>query len=55
MINGSKTWTADFICVLPDTVQGAGPATPTVYGHGLLGDAGEVEGGSFSAGVARTT
>jgi hypothetical protein len=53
MINGSKTWTADFICVLPDTLQGTGPAIPTVYGHGLLGDAGEVEGGSFSAGIAR--
>ena len=51
-INGSKTWTANFICVLPSTLQLAGPATPTVYGHGLLGSAGEVEGGSFSAGVA---
>jgi len=51
-INGSLTWTANFICVLPATVQSGGPATPTVYGHGLLGDAGEVEGGSFSAGVA---
>jgi hypothetical protein len=51
-INGKKTWTANFICVLPSTVQAAGPATPTVYGHGLLGDASEVEGGSFSAGVA---
>jgi hypothetical protein len=39
--------------VLPSTVQSAGPATPTLYGHGLLGDAGEVEGGSFRAGVAR--
>ena len=51
-INGSKAWTANFICVLPSTLQLAGPATPTVYGHGLLGSAGEVEGGSFSAGVA---
>jgi hypothetical protein len=51
-INGSKTWRANFICVLPSTVQAAGPATPTVYGHGLLGDASEVEGGSFSAGIA---
>jgi hypothetical protein len=51
-INGTKTWTANFICVLPSTVQMAGPATPTVYGHGLLGSASEVEGGSFSAGVA---
>ena len=52
IINGSKTWTANFICVLPSTVQSAGPATPTVYGHGLLGSASEVEGSSFSAGVA---
>jgi len=51
-INGALTWTANFICVLPSTVQMAGPATPTVYGHGLLGSAGEVEGGSFAAGVA---
>jgi hypothetical protein len=51
-INGSATWTANFICVLPSTLQPGGPASPTVYGHGLLGSAGEVEGGSFSAGVA---
>ncbi len=50
-INGAKTWNANFICVLPSTVQTAGPATPTLYGHGLLGDAGEVEGGSFRAGL----
>jgi hypothetical protein len=52
-INGTKTWTANFICVLPSTLQSAGPATPTLYGHGLLGSASEVEGGSFSAGIAR--
>ena len=52
VINGSKTWTANFICVLPSTLNAAGAATPTVYGHGLLGSAGEVEGGSFRAGVA---
>ncbi len=51
-INGNQTWTANFICVFPSTLQRAGPATPTLYGHGLLGSAGEVEGGSFSAGVA---
>ncbi len=51
-INGSATWTADFICVLPSTLQAGGPASPTVYGHGLLGSASEVEGGSFSAGIA---
>ncbi len=52
-INGANTWTANFICVLPMTVPAGGPATPTVYGHGLLGSASEVEGGSFAAGVAR--
>ena len=52
VINGNGTWTANFICVMPSTVQSGGPATPTVYGHGLLGSASEVEGGSFSAGVA---
>jgi hypothetical protein len=52
VINGSQTWTADFICVLPSTLQAAGPATPTLYGHGLLGSASEVEGGSFAAGIA---
>jgi hypothetical protein len=53
IINDSQTWTANFICVLPSTLSSAGPATPTLYGHGLLGDAGEVEGGSFSAGISR--
>jgi hypothetical protein len=51
-INTAQTWTANFICVLPSSVQSSGPATPTLYGHGLLGSASEVEGGSFSAGVA---
>ena len=51
-INGNLTWTANFICVLPSTVQAGGPASPTVYGHGLLGSASEVEGGSFSAAIA---
>jgi hypothetical protein len=52
-INGTKTWTANFICVLPSTVNVKGPALPTVYGHGLLGSAGEVEGGSFNAALAQ--
>ena len=52
-INGTKTWTANFICVLPATVNVSGPALPTVYGHGLLGSAGEVEGGSFSAALTQ--
>jgi len=49
VINGTKTWTANFICVLPSTISPAGPALPTVYGHGLLGSANEIEGSSFSA------
>jgi hypothetical protein len=34
--------------VLPSTISPSGPALPTVYGHGLLGSASEVEGSSFS-------
>ena len=49
VINGTKTWTANFICVLPSTISAAGAALPTVYGHGLLGSASEIEGSSFSA------
>ena len=48
VINGTKAWTADFICVLPSTISPSGAALPTVYGHGLLGSASEVEGSSFS-------
>lgn len=43
---------ANFICVLPTAIQNATPALPTLYGHGLLGDATEVAGGSFVKGVA---
>ena len=52
VINGTKTWTADFICVMPSTISPSGAALPTVYGHGLLGSASEVEGSSFSAALA---
>jgi hypothetical protein len=47
-LNGKLTWSANFICVMPSTIQTGGPALPAVYGHGLLGDASEVEGPSFS-------
>ena len=47
-MNGKLTWPANFICVMPSTIQAGGPALPAVYGHGLLGDASEVEGASFS-------
>lgn len=47
-INGERTWPANFICVMPSTIQSAGPALPAVYGHGLLGNATEVAGPSFA-------
>jgi hypothetical protein len=47
-INGKLTWPANFICVMPSTIQTGGPALPAVYGHGLLGDASEVAGSNFS-------
>ena len=46
----NQIW-ANFRCVMPSTISSAGPAAPTVYGHGLLGGAGEVVGGSFAKGV----
>ena len=50
----SAHWTgqiwANFICVMPQTLSSAGPALPTLYGHGLLGDASEVTGGNFKSG-----
>jgi len=47
-LNGKLTWPANFICVMPATIQAGGPALPAVYGHGLLGDATEVQDSSFS-------
>jgi len=47
-INGDLKLAANFICVMPSTIQAGGPALPAVYGHGLLGDASEVQGRSFS-------
>ena len=43
MQNG--TWTANFVCIVPHSIaddSGHSPGRPVVYGHGLLGDAGEV-------------
>jgi hypothetical protein len=52
----TKTWSkqiwANFICVMPTSIAAGGPALPTLYGHGLLGDATEVAGSSFVKGVA---
>ncbi|MGD0453861.1 MAG: hypothetical protein ABSB69_09720 [Solirubrobacteraceae bacterium] len=41
------TWTANFDCIIPDSVvSGAAEAgRPSLYGHGLLGDASEVASG----------
>jgi hypothetical protein len=42
---------ANFTCVIPrSAVEGpdAGPVKPSLYGHGLLGSAGEVEGGNIA-------
>ncbi|MFN8162177.1 MAG: hypothetical protein U0R52_14155 [Solirubrobacterales bacterium] len=39
------TWTANFDCIVPHSIvddAGHSPGRPVVYGHGLLGDAGEV-------------
>jgi len=47
----NQLW-ANFICVMPTTISSSGPALPTLYGHGLLGDATEVAGSSFVKGVA---
>jgi hypothetical protein len=52
-INGKLTWPANFICVMPSTIGAGGPALPAVYGHGLLGDASEVESSSFSDKVSQ--
>ena len=37
-------WTANFTCMIPYSALG-GPARASVYGHGLLGDAGEATSG----------
>ncbi|HYH61771.1 MAG TPA: hypothetical protein VD766_07885, partial [Solirubrobacterales bacterium] len=42
---------ANFTCVIPrSAVEGpdAGPVKPSLYGHGLLGSAGEVDGGNIA-------
>jgi len=54
---GTPTWSnqiwANYICVLPTSIQSGVKALPTLYGHGLLGSATEVSGGSFVKGVAQ--
>ena len=46
----NQVW-VNFRCVMPSAIQESGPASPTLYGHGLLGSSGEVTGGSFQKGV----
>lgn len=45
------TYTADYDCEIPTTAADT-PARPTVYGHGLFGDLGEVRSGPQAAMVA---
>ncbi|MCW2968701.1 MAG: hypothetical protein JWM71_2473, partial [Solirubrobacteraceae bacterium] len=40
---------AKFVCVVPRSVLTRGPARPSLYGHGLLGDASQVTGGPQQA------
>jgi len=40
------TYTASFTCVVPELAVARGEARPVVYGHGLLGDSGEVTSGA---------
>ena len=47
----ANTMLAEFICTVPrrQTDGGAPPARPSLYGHGLLGSAGEVGAGNVKA------
>jgi hypothetical protein len=40
---------ANFVCIVPRSVLTRGPARPSLYGHGLLGDASQVAGGAQQA------
>jgi hypothetical protein len=40
---------ANFVCIIPRSVLTRGPARPSLYGHGLLGDASQVTGGAIQA------
>src|SRR3954447_20066656 len=41
-----NTDAANFVCIIPRSVLTQGPARPSLYGHGLLGDASQVDGGA---------
>ena len=40
---------APFTCIIPRAVLTQGPARPSLYGHGLLGDGGQATGGANQA------
>jgi hypothetical protein len=40
---------ANFVCIVPRSVLTRGPARPSLYGHGLLGEASQVTGGAQQA------
>jgi len=42
-----NTYDARFICNIPNSVLDRGPARPSLYGHGLLGDASAVNSGKL--------
>jgi hypothetical protein len=41
-----NTDAANFVCIIPRSVLTQGPARPSLYGHGLLGTADQVDGGA---------
>ena len=44
-----NTAAANFVCIIPRAVTTQGPARPSLYGHGLLGEASQVAGGAQQA------
>ncbi len=44
-----NTATAKYDCIIPTSATGASPARPSLYGHGLLGQASEVNAGNVEA------
>lgn len=49
-----NTQLARFICNIPRTASGSAPARPLLYGHGLLGDASEIDSGALKAYMAES-
>ena len=44
-----NTATAQFDCIIPTSASAGSPARPSLYGHGLLGSADEVDAGNVEA------